>query len=77
MTSLNATCAILSHHACSTVIEFSSGVSVNVACRYAVCVCVHNVEPSVSAAYLATSTSVAIPCYYIAITKVHLLTVHI
>ena len=37
------------------------------------CVCVHNVEPPASTAYLATSTNVPIPCYYIA-TTVHLLT---
>ena len=54
----------------------------NVACRSAICVCVHNVEPSTrvaippaSTAYLATSTSVAIPCYYI-VNTVHLLTLH-
>ena len=75
MASSDATCAIPNHHACSTVVEFWSGVSVNVACRSTICACVHNVEPPASTAYLATSTSVAIPCYYIA-TTVHLLTLH-
>ena len=72
---LQCNMCILNHHACSTVVKFWSGVSVNVACRCAICVCVHNVEPPVPTAYLSISTSIAIPCYYIA-TTVDLLTLH-
>ena len=63
-------------------IQYCSRVLIWSECECSMQICnlcvVHFVEPPTSTAYLhmSTSASVAIPCYYIAIMTVHLLTRH-
>ena len=70
-----------SSNAFTICIQYRSRVLIWSECECSMQICnlcvVHFVEPPVSTAYLhmSTSTSVAIPCYYIA-TTVHLLTLH-